>query len=347
MYPRKAVSYGHLIPGSEFIRSLARQGTISKAAAKRLLWFDFFRLHPNVRLACRHFAISPTTFYKWFNRFDAYDLTTLEDTSRRPRHVRRPESPPEVIQRVQALRERYPRWGRDKLAVLLHREKIQISGSTVGRIMARLRARGLLVEPENVRQAKLARKRRQKPRYAARKPRNFQAHQPGDLVEIDTLRVQICPDEIRFQFAAVDIVSRFRAARIYRRQTSTAGMDFLHYLRKKFPFRVRALQIDGGSEFKDQFEAACQQVGLPLYVNPPRTPELNGHIERSNRTSREEFYEVQDLELNTEALNQQLDQNEYEYNYIRPHWALKYKTPYEYVKEWKRQIRKRKVSTMS
>ena len=341
MYPHQAISYGHLIPGSEFIRSLARQGTISKEAAKRLLWFDFYRQHPNIRLVCRHFAISPTTFYKWFDRFDPYDLTTLEDASKCPRRVRQPQSPLEVLEKVRALRERYPRWGRDKLAILLQREKIKISGSTVGRIMGRLRARGLLVEPENIRQAKLARKRRQKPRYAARKPRDFQAFEPGDLIEIDTLQIRICPNEVRFQFGAIDIISRFRADRIYRYQTSTAGADFLHFLRKKFPFRLRALQIDGGSEFKAQFEAACLQLGLPLYVNPPRCPELNGHIERANRTSREEFYEVQDLEINTEALNRQLDQYDYVYNYIRPHQALKYKTPYEYVREWKRQVRKR------
>jgi transposase InsO family protein len=346
MYPHQAISYGHLIPGSEFIRSLARQGTISKEAAKRLLWFDFFHLHPNVRLTCRHFAISPTTFYKWFDRFDPYDLTTLEDASKHPRHVRQPESSLEVIGRVQALRDRYPRWSRDKLAILLQRENIQISGSTVGRIMARLRARGLLVEPENIRQAKLARRRRQKPRYAARKPRDFQAFEPGDLVEIDTLRVQICPNAPRVQFGAIDIVSRFRTARVYRRQTSTAGADFLHYLRKKFPFRLRALQIDGGSEFKAQFEAACQQIGLPLYINPPRCPELNGHIERANRTFREEFYEVEDLDLTVEGLNRQLEQSTYEYNHIRPHLALKYKTPAEYVREWKKQLRKRKASTM-
>jgi transposase InsO family protein len=347
MYPHQATSYGDLIPGSEFIRSLARQGTISPTAAVRLRWIDFHRSCQNIRLTCRHFAISPGTFYKWFNRFDPYDLTTLENVSKRPHHVRQTQTPPDIVEKVRALRKRYPRWGKDKLAVLLRREKIVISGSTVGRVMNKLRARGLLVEPENIRQAKLARKRRQKPRYAARKPRDFQAHHPGDLLEIDTLQVRICPNEIRFQFGAVDIVSRFQALRVYRRQTSTAGADFLHYLRKKFPYPVRAIQIDGGSEFKDQFEAACQKLKLPLYVNPPRCPELNGHIERANRTSREEFYEVQDLEMSVEGLNRQLDQYAYEFNYIRPHQALDYLTPHAFFLQWKRSHKAKEVSTMS
>ncbi len=346
MYPHKAISYGHIVPGSAFIRDLARQGAISKNAALRLKWFDFYRDCGNIRLTCRHFAISPTTFHKWRDRFDPYDLTTLEDVSRRPRRVRQALTPSATIEKVRALRERYPRWGKEKLAVVLRREGIRISGSTVGRVMAKLRARGLLVEPENIRQAKLARRRRRLPRYAARKPRDFQAHAPGDLVEIDTLHVRICPNEIRFQFGAVDIVSRFKAVRLYRRQTSTAGADFLHYLRKKFPFPIRAIQIDGGSEFKDQFEVACQAAKIPLYVNPPRCPELNGHIERANRTSREEFYEVQDLELTVEGLNRQLDRYAYNFNYIRPHQALAYLTPYEYLQQWKKDHKGIKESTM-
>jgi len=347
MYPRKAINYGDILPGSEFIRSLARQGKVSKAGAIRLKWIDFHRSCNNIRLTCRHFAISPSTFYKWLDRFDPYDLTTLEEVSKRPHRVRQAQTPQAVVEKIRELRERYPRWGKEKLAVMLRREGIRISGSTVERVMAKLRARGLLVEPENIRQAKLARKRRQLPRYAARKPRDFQAHAPGDLVEVDTLYVRICPNEVRFQFGAVDIVSRFKAVRLYRRQTSTAGADFLHYLRKKFPFPVRAIQIDGGSEFKDQFEAACQAAKLPLYVIPPRCPELNGHIERANRTSREEFYEVRDLELSVEGLNRQLDQYAYEFNYIRPHQALGYLTPYEYLKQWKRANKRRKESMMS
>ena len=135
MYPRKAISYGDIIPGSEFIRSQARQGTISKSAAIRLTWIDFYRSCQNVRLTCRHFAISPDTFYRWFNRFDPYDLTTLEEASKRPHHVHQAQTPQAVVEKIQALRERYPRWGREKLAVVLRREDIRISGSTVGRVI--------------------------------------------------------------------------------------------------------------------------------------------------------------------------------------------------------------------
>jgi putative transposase len=341
-----ARGYGLIIPKASYITSLVRQGTISREAKKRLQWMDHYSKHGNARLTCRYFGISPQTFYRWKNRFDLYDLKTLEEESRRPHRARQPQTPVLVVERIQKLREQYPRWGREKLAVLLRREEIEISGSTVGRVMRRLRARGLLVEPENVRLAKLARRRRRKPRYAVRKPKGYRVEGPGDLVEVDTLRVALCPNEIRFQFSARDVLSKFDGLRAYRRQTSTAAADFLHYLRKKFPFRIKAIQIDGGSEFKDQFEETCQREKIFLFELPPSSPKLNGHVERANRTHREEFYEVYDIDLSIGEHNRQLREHEYTYNYIRPHQALDYMTPNEYYCQWKKN-QKQKVSLMS
>jgi putative transposase len=337
MYLRATQGYGSLVPGSEYIRSLVRQGTVSKGAAKRLRWMDHYAEHGNARLTCRYFGISAQTFYRWKRRYDPQDLRTLEEESRRPHKVRSRETPVGVETRILELRERYPRWGKEKLAILLGREGIKLSGSTVGRVMGRLQARGLLVEPENVRQAKLARRRRHKPRYAVRKPRGYPVEAPGDLVQVDTLYLRLVAGQVRFQFSAWDMAAKYAAFRAYRRQTSTAAADFLHHLKTKFPFPIQAIQIDGGSEFKDQFEEACRRLEIRLFLNPPRCPELNGGVERTNRTSREEFYEVEDLALTMEDLNHQLETWEHTYNCVRPHQALDYLTPNEYYRQWKKQ----------
>lgn len=339
MYLQATTTYGSLIPGSEYIRELVRRGTISPAAAKKLRWMDHYFKNRNARLTCRYFGISPKTFYRWWNRFDPYDLTTLEEESRRPRHVRQPQSPAAVVEAILELRTQYPRWGKRKLVVLLARKGMKVSASTVGRVMNRLKARGVLMEPVNVTQAKLARRRRRKPRYATRKPKDYQAQKPGDLVEVDTLQIKLVPNEIRYQFSARDVVSRIDAIRAYKHQTSLKAAHFLHYLRKKFPYPIRAIQIDGGSEFKDQFEEECKAKKIPLFVLPPKSPKLNGHVERSNRTHREEFYEVYDVDLNLEEHNRQLAKWEHIYNYIRPHEALDYLTPYQYYRQWKRGLR--------
>jgi hypothetical protein len=114
MYLRATTTYGSLIPGSEYIRSLVRQGTISKDAAKRLRWMDHYARSQNARQTCRYFGISAQTFYRRKNRHDPYDLATLEEESRWLRHIRQPETPVKVIERIRNLREEHPRWGRDK-----------------------------------------------------------------------------------------------------------------------------------------------------------------------------------------------------------------------------------------
>ena len=52
-------------------------------------------------------------------------------------------------------------------------------------------------------------------------------------------------------------------------------------------FPVRALQVDGGSEFQASFEQACAEHGIRLFVLPPHSPKLNGHVECAQRTPAE------------------------------------------------------------
>ena len=66
---------------------------------------------------------------------------------------------------------------------------------------------------------------------------------------------------------------------------------------------------------------------------PPRSPKLNGHVERAQRTHTEEFYEVWDLTWNVADLNRQLRAWERVYNTVRPHQALGYRTPQQYLRE--------------
>ena len=74
---------------------------------------------------------------------------------------------------------------------------------------------------------------------------------------------------------------------------------------------------------------------LPLFVLPPRSPELNGHVERSHRTHHEEFYQVIPEHWNVAQLNPQLRRWEHIYNTVRPHQALRYLTPLEFLQRCK------------
>ena len=88
-------------------------GDVSKEAYNRLKWFDYYEVvGKNARKTCRHFGISPDTFYRWKKRYRPDNLKTLEERSRRPRRVRRPTWTTETAQAVLTLREEYPPLGK-------------------------------------------------------------------------------------------------------------------------------------------------------------------------------------------------------------------------------------------
>ena len=76
----------------------------------------------------------------------------------------------------------------------------------------------------------------------------------------------------------------------------------------------------------------------------PRSPKLNGHVERAQRTHTEEFYEVMDTSFEITELNQALLEWERVYNTARPHQALEYLTPMEFLKLHQQNKRKEEVS---
>src|SRR3972149_5082131 len=287
-------------------RSLERAAIdVSQRSRQRLRWFDYYRAHGNhAALTCRYFGISRQTFYRWKRRYDPDDLKRLEDGSHRPHRRRQPTWTPRLVERVLALRRQYPRWGKDKLVVLLGREGQKVSTSMVGRILTYLKKRGLLIEPLP-RGFRVRRPRPPRP-WATRKPRDYRVEQPGDLVEVDTMDLRPVPGGVLQQFTARDVVSRWDVVEVRRRATSSAAAAFLDTLEERMPFPIRAIQVDGGSEFAALFEQACQQRGLHLLVLPPRSPKLNGHVERANRTHTEEFSEITPCSLQIPQLNQEL-----------------------------------------
>ena len=303
---------------------------MSREARKRLGWFDYYESHGRkVALTCRHFGISRQAFYRWKPRYDPRDLSTLEDRSHRPLHRRLPTWSAEQAERVRRLREQYPRWGKDKLAVLLQRQGWPVSVSMVGRILTSLRQRGVLREPVRFR-VKRRRGTQNRP-WALRKPKDYAVERPWDLVQLDTMDLRPAPGVVLKQFTARDTISRWDVIEVHGRATSTAARLFLDTLQRRLPFPLRALQVDGGGEFAAVFEQACLERGIKLFVLPPRSPKLNGRVERANRTHTEEFYEVTPFSLPIAQLNRELLDWEQTYNTVRPHQALGYLTPLEFL----------------
>jgi putative transposase len=305
---------------------------ISHEANKRLKWFDYYEGHGrNARETCRHFGISPDTFYFWRKRYQPGNLRSLEEKSHRPKRLRQPTWDPQTAEEVKELRELYPRWGKAKLVYLLKEKGIFISESMVGRIIKQLKTRGELREP--IPNYISTRKRSRQRPYAIRKPKEYQAKVPGDIIQVDTMDVRPLPGIILKHFAARDVISRWDVMKVSSKATAASAARFIENIIKRMPFPVKALQVDGGSEFQSIFEETCERLGIRLFVLPPRSPKLNGYVERSNRTHTEEFYEVTDCEFDIESINKALIEWEKVYNLIRPHQSLGYLTPAQFLKQ--------------
>src|SRR3990170_5494824 len=164
------------------------------------------------------------TIYRWRSRWKRSGPGGLEDGSRAPKRRRQPTWSADLSREVLGLRERYG-WGKDKLVILLRRGGWHVSTSMVGRILSSLKRRGVLLEPP--RHPVSATKRRPRRPYAIRKPRDYQACQPGDIVQVDTLDLRPLPGVVLKHFTARDVVSRWDVVEVYSVATARTATDFL------------------------------------------------------------------------------------------------------------------------
>lgn len=279
-------------------------------------------------------GISRATLYRWQSAYKEKGLVGLEPKSSAPKQVRKSQWSKHVQQQVQHLRMRYPLWGKKTLATLLKRERgIIVSESTVGRILKKLITLGR-IKPVCFYYGRLKpKKRRVFNTHAKRWVKTLKAKGPGELVQIDHMSVKAGPSLYVKHFEAICPVTKVTIAQSYRNASSQTAAEFLNYVKKQLPFPLRSVQVDGGSEFMKEFESQCEQWALPLHVLPPRCPELNGCVERCNRTLRYEFYNLYDGYPDIFNLRRALAGYMKLYNQFRPHQALAQATPIEYYRK--------------
>jgi transposase InsO family protein len=333
-------TYGSIIPGGLTLARLLPKAAgeargiepLSRNARRRLTAVRWHEEHgQNASLTARHFGLSRTSLHAWLKRYREAGAQGLEERSRRPRRVRQATWSAELEAQVLELRTENPRWGKDTLTPILRREGVAISVSMVGRILTKFKRQGRIL-PATLDDPCIVRRRHETRPYAMRKPREYVARAPGDIVQVDSADVRWGGSaQVYKHFSARDYVSRWDVLGVYGRATAVTASDFLEAVLARTPFEVRAIQVDGGSEFKAEFESACQQKGLLLFVLPPRSPKLNGRVERAQRTHKEEFYELLDPPDNLGDLRTRLLEQEQRYNTYRPHHALGYKTPQEWL----------------
>jgi transposase InsO family protein len=278
----------------------------------------------NVALTCRYYGISRQCYYIWYRRYQAHGIEGLRDRSKRPlvspraTHV-------EVVGKIIYLRQHY-HFGPARIAMYLKRyHQVQISNSGVWRILKRLELNRLPASQRHQRHD--------------RRWRRYEKPLPGHRVQLDVKFIQPLPGAPKankyYQFTAIDDCTRLRVLRIYPKLNQQTAIQFLDYVLARLPFRVEVIQTDNGPEFGSSFHWHVLDKGAGHAYIKPRTPRLNGKVERSHRIDAEEFYRLLEGVVvdDAQVFNDKLQEWEDFYNYHRPHGGLDGQTPYERLKQ--------------
>ena len=189
----KMSRYGAILPGAARLARLPAEPTEeAKRWIKVVQWCEGHG--GNIRLRARHFGYNPDTISRWVRDYHTVGMKGLEPRSRRPKRVRQPQTPLEVVERVRVIRETYPRWGREKLRSLLAEEGITISAKSIDRVIGRLKARG---EHRESTQPRKVVRWRQRGGYAD--SGELVVDRPGSLVQMDSKHVAVGNGKVRLK----------------------------------------------------------------------------------------------------------------------------------------------------
>ena len=273
----------------------------------------------NVSRTCRHFGLSRKTFYKWKQRFEMHGEAGLCDRPRSPHRSPR-ATDAAVVSKILYLRQMY-HFGPGKIADYLKRfHQVVIARSSVHRILGR---HGMNRLPAN-----------QKHRPHRQRWQRYEKPRPGHRLQLDVKFLERIPGTAKrlYQFTAIDDCTRIRVLKVYDACNQRTAIHFIEEVRRRLPFRIHVVQTDNGAEFQSQFHWHVEAVDIRHVYIRPRTPHLNGKVERSHRVDDQEFYQLLDQDGITDDIhlfNEKLKEWEDYYNYHRPHGALGGQTPYE------------------
>ena len=277
-------------------------------------------------------SIGRSNYYRYKNLMRQIGIKGLAQSSKRPKKVRVSKISEGAIDLIKTIRKENPTYGKAKIAVILKRDYGEkLSDSSVGRVLKKLLESGKIQRSCSTipRKRKRSFKKTCKMRwiYGKNKP-----EAPGEMMQLDHMSVSKNGVYLK-EFHAWDPLSKYVYAQVFTSATSSTAKKFLEQMLENVPFKIKSIQVDGGSEFMADFEQACADLCIALYVLPPKKPNYNGGVERSNRILKEEFYCAKDLLADSLGeIRFYLKKAVQKYNEYRPHKSLDYLTPLQYIK---------------
>ena len=140
-----------------------------------------------------------------------------------------------------------------------------------------------------------------------------------------------------YQYTAIDDCSRWQVADIFPRKTAVSTVAFLKQVQAAMPFPIQRIQTDRGQEFfAYRVQDQLRDWRIKFRPTRPRSPHLNGKVERVQRTALEEFWSSADL-ADPRIADRFADWQRF-YNELRSHSSLGGQTPFERLQQLRHKV---------
>lgn len=288
-----------------------------------------------IKSAMDAFSISRRTLFNWKSSLKKGKgkIESLNPGNRAPKNKRKRLWDVRILEEIRRLRDEHPNLGADKIYPLLldYTDTEDISrcpkSSTIERIIQDMG--GLRTFPQKVSHfGKIKKTNRQK---VLRKPKDLIPKYPGHVMALDTIEKQRNGRRM-YILTAIDVYTRTTFAIATKSHSSKTFAHFFYLIMQMFPYEIRNVLTDNGSEFKKHLDKLLKQNNIIHYHTYPKTPKMNAHCESFNGTIQEEFvdYNVNLLFDDTTLFNEKMKTYLLFYNTKRVHCAFKNKlTPLE------------------
>lgn len=315
-------------------RAVRYQYMITKQALERLKILEHWKSY-GLESTIHVFEVSERTLWDWKCRFDKGGgrPEALNPKSKAPKEKRKRLWDVRILEEIRKLRIAHPNLGADKLYPLLldFCDAFGISRcpkpSTIERLIKDMG--GLRIFPQKVSHfGKIKKVNRQK---VLRKPKDLVPLYPGHIIALDTIERQKNGRRM-YILTAIDIFTRTTFAIATKSHSSRTFAHFFYLIMQMFPYDIKNVLTDNGSEFKKYLDQLLKQNNITHYHTYPKTPKMNAHCESFNGTIQDEFvdYHANLLFKDITEFNQKLSEYLLFYNTKRVHFAFKNKqTPLE------------------
>jgi len=307
---------------------------ITKTALKRFKILEHWKIH-GLSSAIHAFDVSERTLWNWKERLakGGDKIEALNPGKRIPQKKRRRIWNVQILEEIRKLRIDHPNLGARKIHPLLldFCDAFGIERcpkpSTIERLIADMG--GLRTFPKKVTNfGKIKRINRQK---VLRKPKDLIPAYPGHVMALDTIEKQRKGRRM-YLLTAIDIYSRTTFEIATKSHSSKTFAHFFYLVMQMFPYEIKNVLTDNGSEFKKHLDALLTKNNITHYHTYPKTPKMNAHCESFNGTLQEEFvdYNANLLFDDVTKFNEKLKEYLLFYNTKRVHCAFRNKlTPLE------------------